>query len=231
MAKINENKPSTIVLIAALNEEKGIGPTLLEIQHFLEKPFCLVVDGKSTDGTAKVASALGAEVIFQKGSGKGDAIATAVEYVGSLATKYVIFIDADFTYPAEYLPKMIKILEENPEIGMVCGNRFNRHFHLENMPDIFYTGNRLIAFVHNLLNGVKMRDPLTGLRVVRLEILKNWKPEAKGFDIEIELNQLVERKGYLISEIPISYRTRLGEKKLRLIHGFAILRRIILEAF
>ena len=221
---------STLVMIAALNEEKGIGPTLAEIRQFLDEPLCLVVDGQSVDGTAKVAEAMDARVIFQKGSGKGDAIAMAMEHARALDVKYVVFIDADFTYPAEYLPKMIRILEENPDVGMVCGNRFNTHLHLGKMHDVLYTGNRIIAFVHNLLNGVHMHDPLTGLRVVRWEILREWKPKSKSFDLEVELNHYVERKGYRILEVPIYYRPRLGEKKLQLKDGFTILKRILLES-
>ena len=73
-------------------------------------------------------------------------------------------------------------------------------------------------------------NALTGLRVVRWRILKNWKPKSKGFDIEAEINHRVERQGCKIVEIPISYRDRLGEKKLKLRHGFTILRRIISES-
>ena len=228
--KGEENYPPTLVIVAALNEEEGIGPTLAEIKDYLNGPLCLVVDGQSVDGTAKVAEAMGAQVIFQKGSGKGDAVATAIEHANGLNVKYVVFIDADFTYPAEYLPKMIKILEENPDVGMVCGNRFNAHLHLGRMHNVLYTGNRMIAFIHNKLNGVQMHDPLTGLRVVRWEIIKDWKPKSKSFDIEVELNHYVERKGGRLLEIPVHYRPRLGEKKLKIKHGFTILKRILLES-
>ena len=124
---------------------------------------------------------------------------------------------------------MIRILEENPKIGMVCGNRFNSHFHIEEMHDLFYFGNRLLAFTHNMLNGVALRDPLSGLRVVRWEILKGWVPKSKGFDIEVELNHHVERRGFGIKEIDILYRCRLGEKKLKLRHGLTIVKRIMTE--
>jgi hypothetical protein len=73
-------------------------------------------------------------------------------------------------------------------------------------------------------------DPLSGLRVVRWSLLKAWKPKSRGFDIEAELNHQVERQGYKTVEIPIDYRDRLGEKKLKLRHGFTILRRIIAES-
>jgi hypothetical protein len=65
---------------------------------------------------------------------------------------------------------------------------------------------------------------------VRAEILRNWKPRSKSFDVEVELNHHVERKGYGIAEIPIVYRPRLGEKKLKIAHGATILRRILSEA-
>jgi len=228
--KGEERFPSTLVIVAALNEEEGIGPTLDEIHDFVERPYCLVVDGKSTDATVEVAESRGARVILQKGSGKGDAIATAIEYAKSVDAQYVVFVDADFTYPAEYLPNMIKVLEENPKVGMVCGNRFDKPFELGAMKSAFYLGNRLLAFAQHLVNGIEMSDPLTGLRIVRYELLKDWKPKSKGFDVEAELNYVVERKGYEIEEIPIHYRGRLGEKKLKLRHGFTILRRILAES-
>jgi glycosyltransferase involved in cell wall biosynthesis len=217
-----------LVIIAALNEQEGIGPTMVELRTCLKDPRFLVVDGNSVDGTFEVASNIGAEVLRQQGSGKGQAIAQAVRHIRS-EVKYVVFTDADFTYPAAYVPRMIRILEEKPHVGMVCGNRFSDTFHLREMGNALYTGNRMLAFVHDLLNGVQMHDPLTGLRVVRWEILKGWKPRSRSFDIEVELNHYVEGKGYSIMEVPIHYRQRLGEKKLRFKHGFTILRRILLE--
>ena len=73
-------------------------------------------------------------------------------------------------------------------------------------------------------------DPLTGLRVVRWNIIKNWTPKSRGFDIEAEMNQFVERQGYEIIESEIPYRERLGEKKLKLRDGFTIFKRIVTES-
>lgn len=217
-----------LAVIAALNEEQGIGLTISELRHYLEKPWILVVDGKSDDRTVEVAKDQYADVICQEGQGKGDAIAEAIKYV-SWDVDYVVMTDADHTYPAQYLPQMIEILDKNPEVGMVCGNRFNHHLDVIAMKNAFNFGNRLLAFTHNLMNGVKMRDPLTGLRVIRWEALKGWKPKSKGFDIEVELNHHVERRGFGIAEVDISYRPRLGEKKLKLRHGATILKRIVTE--
>jgi glycosyltransferase involved in cell wall biosynthesis len=221
--------PQVLVLVAAMNEKEGIGYTLDEVKKVLGNPALFVVDGNSTDGTVNIARSMGAKVLIQKGKGKGNAIREAIANV-DVDVEYVVITDADFTYPSEYLPEMIKILKNNRHVGMVCGNRFTDELNLGGMHDILYFGNRLLALTHNLLNGVKLKDPLTGMRVVRWDVMKGWKPKSKGFDIEVELNHQVERKGYTIVEMPIEYRVRLGEKKLKLKHGLTILKRILTES-
>lgn len=220
--------PNIQVIIATLNEEEGIGPTINELKTYLNNPSFLVVDGNSTDKTVEISLALGARVVPQDGLGKGDAIAKSIAYIDSNAD-YIVMTDADFTYPAEYVPQMIEALEKNPDVGMICGNRFTENIDSEALHNVFYFGNRLIAFTHNLLNGVELTDPLTGLRVLRPNILKNWVVKSKGFDIEVELNHHVEKKGYGILEVPIGYRQRLGKKKLGVRNGGEIFKRILLE--
>ena len=224
-----QSYPRSTVVIAALNEEEGIGLTIAELKETLFASNILVVDGHSCDRTVDVARNLGADVVFQDGLGKGDAIAKALEQTNA-DLDYIVLTDADFTYPAKYVQDMLKILEMDPDVGMVCGNRFNGEIDSEALRSRFYLGNKLLRFAHNVLNGNTLSDPLTGLRVIRAEILNDWKVKSKGFDIEVELNSLVQKKGYKTVEIPIQYRQRLGEKKLKMRHGAVILKRIMAEA-
>jgi dolichol-phosphate mannosyltransferase len=227
--KTTETTQSVQLVIAALNEEEGIGLTIAEMKDYLGDLSTLVVDGKSKDKTAQLAKNMGAKVISQDGKGKGDAFSKALKNL-DLDAKYIILTDADYTYPAEYVPDMIKILDENPKVGMVCGNRFNGHVDKKALYRIFHTGNKMLAFAHKMLNDVELKDPLTGLRVIRVEALRDWKVKSKGFDIEVELNNYVQKQGYTIHEILIDYRARVGEKKLKARHGFAILNRILKDA-
>ena len=87
-----------------------------------------------------------------------------------------------------------------------------------------------IELIQSILNGVNLNDPLTGLRIIRYDLLKGWKPKSTGFDIEVELNHLVKNRGFNIVEIPIEYRSRIGKKKLSARHGLTILKRIILQS-
>jgi glycosyltransferase involved in cell wall biosynthesis len=189
------------------------------------------VDGNSVDRTIEIAKNMGADVLLQEGKGKGDAMFQGYRNISS-KVPYIVFTDADYTYPAHYIPQMVEILDQNPKVGMVIGDRFKGQVNTsKSLTNPFYVGNRLLALAQLVMNGVKLDDPLSGLRVVRSEVLDGWRPKSKGFDVEAEMNALVERRGYRIVEIPIDYRSRMGEKKLKLRHGLGIMRRIFAEGF
>ena len=67
---IESDVPSILVVMATLNEETGVGPTLEDINDVLGNPSVLIVDGKSDDRTVEIAKNLGANVVFQKQTGK-----------------------------------------------------------------------------------------------------------------------------------------------------------------
>jgi len=219
----------TNVFIAALNEEEGVGATISELSENINAQRILVIDGHSHDRTVEIAKDHGAEVLFQEGNGKGDALAKAVQCMDA-EVDYVVLTDADFTYPAEHLPEMIQALEQIPQVGMVCGNRFSKQTEGNAFQGRFTFGNKLLAFAHSFLNGIDLQDPLTGLRVLRADILRKWVIKSKGFDVEVELNHQVGKQGFETIEVPIEYRERLGEKKLKMKHGATILKRIVFQS-
>lgn len=111
--------PSAVLvfIIAALNEEAGIGFTLSELRKLPGDPYLLVVDGNSSDCTVKVARDHKAEIILQVGEkGKGAAISQGLEHLKEqgLACDFLAFIDADYTYPAEHVRGMIEVLKRMP---------------------------------------------------------------------------------------------------------------------
>jgi len=222
------------VIIPTLNEAEGVEPTIREIQKALNNVEILVIDGNSLDETPYISKRLGAKLVLQKGSGKGQAIAQAISHL-SEHTKYVVIIDGDYTYPARHIPKMISILEKDPQVGMVTGDRFSPqkfsvHFKNVIFDPPFYFGNIFLKLAHWALNGIRMKDPLSGLRVIRYDVLKEFRPKARGFDIEVEINRYIKQIGVKNYELSIGYRQRLGKKKLRMPHGVLILARIVAMA-
>ena len=222
------NHAKVAVVIPAFNEEEGIGPTIQELKAALNDFRLIVVDGKSEDKTLKIAKEFGAELVIQKGTGKGSAISQGLDQLNA-DIDYVAFTDADYTYPAKHLKDMINILDLNPKVGMVLGDRFSRINELGSEKNHFYAGNRILATIQSIFNGVHLNDPLTGLRAVRLNLLNNWKPKSIEFDIEVELNCHIKRTGFDIVELPIQYRPRLGKKKLGYRHGLGIFKRIVTD--
>ena len=232
-----QNKDSTlksvVVIIPTLNEEQGVGLTIREVLENIDAEI-INIDANSIDKTSEIAASLGAKIIKQKGKGKGNAIAQALKHLNQ-NTKYIVLIDGDYTYPATHIPQMIKILEKNACIEMVTGKRFKDDEGLFSCfkrlaAGPYHFGNLILAFAHRVLNRVSMEDPLTGLRVLRYDCIRDFRPKARGFDIEVEINNHIQRRGGKIFEFPIEYRQRLGEKKLRIRHGLTILIRIILMA-
>jgi len=227
---LNQLRPETVIIVPAYREPDGIRLTLTEINGNLNGAKLLAVVRDDGDETLHYASALASDTIIQNSKGKGKAFTEALRHIRNNGgpPSNVVLIDADGTYPADRIDAMLRILRERPEVGMVLGNRFgvpngNRYA----IFNPYYVGNRLLAMAHRMLNGFGLEDPLTGLRAIRYSLIDGWEPRAKGFDLEAELNHRIASEGGSIFEIPVTYRHRVGEKKLRIHHGFGILLRML----
>ena len=200
------------VVIPTLNEREAIGLVLDELRQEGYKNL-LVVDGYSTDGTPDIAREKGALVIFQHGAGKAGAIKTALEHV---KTPYMLVMDGDYTYD----PKDIKrLLAHAPNYDEVIGARAGRH----NMGRLHRLGNWVINRVFNALFGTGLSDVCSGMYLVRTEALKGVELGSRGFGVEVEIAAHMCTYGR-VTEVPISYRPRIGSKKLRSFRdGIAIL--------
>lgn len=218
----------TVVIVPAYGEEQGIGIVLRELFDTVHATV-LVVNRPNGDRTGAVARGQGALVIDQVGKGKGAAFRQGLQFVDQELphTRFVGMVDADCTYPASALTDMRTILESEPGVGMVIARRITIYKNGATSK-LFSLGNRVLATAHRVLNKVALRDPLSGLRLIRADVLDGWLPAADGFDVECELNCFVRNVRHLgIAEIPVQYRQRVGKKKLGFRHGFQILRRMV----
>lgn len=180
----------------------------------------LVVDGGSTDRTREVAAEKGARVVLQEGRGKADAVRTALRYV---ETPYIVVMDGDYTYPARHVAELLRTAKERG-LDEVIGARTKGR---ENIPLLNRFGNWVITETFNTLFGTNLSDVCSGMYLVRTEVAREVQFESKGFSVEVEIAAHVASTTRRIGEIPIEYRPRVGEPKLRKRHGL----RIVLDAF
>lgn len=198
------------VVIPTLNEAEAIGRVIEEVRREGYRNI-LIVDGYSSDGTVEIARRLGVKVVFQRGRGKAGAIRTALEHVN---TQYMVVMDGDYTYD----PRDIRrLLAYAPEFDEVIGLRMDRG----NIPWLHRLGNRIISFTLTLLTGRRLYDPCSGMYLLRTDKVRGLELSSGGFDIEAEIATQMCLYGR-VTEVPISYRRRLGRKKLRLSDGFRI---------
>jgi hypothetical protein len=114
----------TLVFIPAWNEEENLPAVLEELRAELPDADVLVVDDGSTDGTATVARAAGAEVV-SLGTNRGlpVGIATGYEYARDHGYAYCGRVDADGQHPAAELRRLLERVRSGT-CDVAVGSRF-----------------------------------------------------------------------------------------------------------
>ena len=217
------------IVLPALNEEAGLKATLedIPIEHLRESgfdPTCLVVDGNSTDRTVEVARSFGATVLPQTTKGKGSATREGLEWARAHGMKYAIVMDADYTYPGTGVATLLSLLEAGSDV--VVGVRrpeFNPMGVVR--AAIHRLGDGLLNYVAAQLSHSPILDICSGLWGLRTDAVAGLSLESTGFEIEAEVFLKAFRTGLRVSQVPISYRNRIGEAKL---HAFRDGARILL---
>lgn len=217
------------VIIPALNEEKNIKKVLWELNH-LGYHKILIVDGNSKDGTVKVAKEFGANIIFQNGNGKGDALRQAFVHDGLDGDKIVI-MDADGSMNAKEISLLINALDSGAD--MAKGSRFLKYGYSEDMSLIRRIGNKFFLFLVNWFWSTNYTDLCYGFGIFRKDALEKLWPYLKSSNFEIETEIFIKAKklGLNVVEVPsIEFRRSHGKSNLSSFgDGFRILKTIIEE--
>lgn len=202
------------VVIPAYNEEGGIKRTIERVRETLSaQPYdfdIIVVDDGSTDNTLAVARETGVRVIESSvNRGYGATLKTGIA-AGS--SDYVAIIDADGTYPAEDLPRMLDIARDQ-EADMVVGDRGAA---MKNVPLIRRPAKWMLNSLANYLAQRKIPDLNSGLRVFKRNALTPFIPLLpSGFSFTTTITMCMLSTEHNVAYTPITYGKRIGSSKIR----------------
>ena len=205
------------VVIPALDEAEHVAAEIAAVSSALERTGwtyeVLVVDDGSRDGTAERAAAAGARVLrHRKNRGYGASLKTGIE---AAAFDWILITDADGTYPAEEIPRL---LERGPENDMVVGARTGQEVAvpLARRPAKWFL-RRLASY----LAGQRLPDLNSGLRLMRRDLVERYLHLLPhGFSFTTTITLAAACNGHDVEYVSINYRRRLGESKIRPRHAF-----------
>lgn len=215
--------PEVAVLIPCLNEEAAIARVVADFRRALPGALIFVCDNGSTDRTADCARRAGAILRRESLPGKGNAVRRLFADVE--ADVYVL-VDGDDTYDAARAPELVqRLLEES--LDMVNGARLETSVEAYRRGHRF--GNVLLSGLVGWFFGERMKDMLSGYRVMSRRFVKSFPALASGFEIETELTVHALQLRAPVAEVPTAYRERppASASKLRTIpDGIRIVRLI-----
>lgn len=167
----------------------------------------LVADNGSTDGSAEVAVACGAEVVHVAQRGFGAACAAGL---AAATATYVCFLDADGSLdPAELPTVLAPVLAGRADL--VLGRRvpsgrgaWPLHARL---------GNAVLARSLRRRTGYSLRD-LGPMRAARRQPLVDLALTDRRCGYPLEMVTAAAAAGWRVAEVPVSYRPRTGRSKV-----------------
>jgi glycosyltransferase involved in cell wall biosynthesis len=199
-----------VAIIPALNEEQSIGKVLDALpRDFVDRVY--VVDNGSTDQTAAVARAHGAEVLYQPERGYGAACLKGMAHLAP-ETEFVLFIDGDYSDFPEESAELLQPLFDG-EVDFVLGSRtlgVSERGSLT-LPQQF--GNWLATTLIRGIWGYPYTD-LGPFRAIRRDALDrlNMVDRNYGWTVEMQIKAL--QKQLSVRELPVRYRNRIGDSKV-----------------
>ena len=200
------------VIIPAFNEAKSIALVLRDLPDLVDE--VVVVDNRSTDGTAYEAENAGATVLFESQKGYGYACLKGIAYLAqkARAKDIVVFLDGDYSDYQEELEQLIDPILKN-EALFSLGTRVTPQLEKKALTPQQRFGNALATQLMKLFYGSRFTD-LGPFRAIEWQTLERLKMSDKTYGWTVEMQLKVLKKNIPYAEIPVRYRPRIGVSKV-----------------
>jgi glycosyltransferase involved in cell wall biosynthesis len=205
-------RPTIDVVIPALNEEASLPLVLADLPRPPVRRV-VVADNGSRDGTARVAREGGAEVVTAARRGYGSACLAGLDHLRRTGPPdVVVFVDADYSdHPGE-LPRLVAPILTG-EADLVIGSRVLGEREPGALLPQARAGNLVACVLIRLFYGHRFTD-LGPFRAIRWESLEEIGMSDPDFGWTAEMQVKALRHGLRATEVPVSYRRRVGASKI-----------------
>lgn len=199
------------IIIPAFNEQRTIKKVLLDHYHFFKEKFnfniIVVMDG-CKDNTFEIVNTLSKKypqityINHPKKLGKGGGI---IKGFKSANAEYIAFTDADgSTSPKE----LFKLIQHTKHTDVVIGSRWLQNSDIlqqESYPRRI--ASRSFNLMIRLIFNLQFRDTQCGAKVFKKYVIENVLDDLviTNFAFDIDLLYQIQRRGYEILEIPITW--------------------------
>lgn len=196
------------LVVPCYNEEAGVRRVIERTPPDVDE--IVIADNASTDGTAAVASSLGARVVPVAVRGYGAALKGGI---AAATSDVVVTLDGDATYPPEAIPRLVgELVDRDLQFLSAC------RFPLANPAAMSLTnqlGNWVLTVATVVLFQRHVRDSQSGMWIFDRRAAQALRLTSDGmaFSEEIKIEAIV--KGLRFGEAQIPYGERIGEVKLQ----------------
>jgi glycosyltransferase involved in cell wall biosynthesis len=168
----------------------------------------LVIDDGSMDNTADMAESQGVEVIrHEENLGSGASRKTGIR---ASQGEWILMIDADATYPADAIPKILGPLQSFPQVIGARTVERGSHRLLRSL------AKEAIRRLASFIVGKRIPDLNSGLRAFRKSEMQQFLyliPD--GFSCVSSMTLAYLANGLSVKFVPIQYFDRIGRSKFR----------------
>ena len=213
-----------VVCVPTFDERENLEPLVRALGEVLaglgSDGRVLVIDDASPDGTGELADRLAGELDFldvlhrERKEGLGPAYVAGFERALATGAELVATMDCDFSHDPNGLPRLV---EAALRADVAIGSRYVPGGATENWGVLRRLVSRGGSLYARAILGIAVRDPTSGFKVYRREVLEAIRPatiESRGYAFQIETVYRALRAGFTVKEVPIRFsdRTEGGSK-------------------
>jgi glycosyl transferase family 2 len=189
------------VVIPVFNEADTVGDVVRAARRHAP---VLVIDDGSTDASAMLAGAAGADVIrHQRRLGKGQALRTGAAAARQRGATHIVTLDGDGQHAANDLPALLAAARRAPD-GLIVGGRVGADDGASGVPPARLNAIRVAGFFVNWVSGLRLADTQSGFRIYPLDVLARLGAWRGGFVFETEVLVAAVAGGIRVAEVPIT---------------------------